>query len=90
MANLIKFAQMDYKQLNIDDISFFKAIIGAEYVFTDNQSIFNYSHDETEDLSFPPEVVLKPVNSEEISKVLRYCNIKNRLKQIINIFFISV
>ena len=77
MANLIKFAQMDYKQLNIDDISFFKGIIGAEYVFTDNQSIFNYSHDETEDLSFPPEVVLKPVNSEEISKVLRYCNLKN-------------
>ena len=51
MAKLIKFAQMDYKQLNIDDISFFKEIIGADYVFSDNQSILNYSHDETEDLS---------------------------------------
>ena len=50
MANLIKFAQMDYKQLNIDNISFFKGIIGADYVFSDNQSILNYSHDETEDL----------------------------------------
>ena len=77
MANLIKFAQMDYKQLNIDDISFFKEIIGAEYVFTDTQSILNYSHDETEDLSYPPEVVLKPVNTEEIAKILKYCNSKN-------------
>ncbi|MDB9910422.1 FAD-binding protein, partial [Flavobacteriales bacterium] len=46
------------------------------YVFSDNQSILNYSHDETEDLSYPPEVVLKPVNSEEISKILKYCNLK--------------
>ena len=76
MAKLIKFAQMNYKQLNIDDISFFKQIIGAEYVFSDNQSILNYSHDETEDLSYPPEVVLKPVNSAEISKILKYCNLK--------------
>ena len=68
---------MNYKQLNIDDISFFKEIIGADYVFTDVQSILNYSHDETEDLSFPPEVVLKPINSEEISKILKYCNLKN-------------
>jgi len=68
---------MDYKQLNIDDISFFKEIIGAEYVFTDNQSILNYSHDETEDLSYPPEVVLKPLTSEEIAKILKYCNSKN-------------
>ena len=77
MANLIKFAQMDYKRLNIDDISFFKEIIGAEYVFTDNQSILHYSHDETEDLSYPPEVILKPVTTEEIAKILKYCNSKN-------------
>ena len=77
MAKLIKFAQMDYKQLNIDDISFFKEIIGANYVLSDNQSILNYSHDETEDLSYPPEVVLKPVNTEEIAKILKYCNSKN-------------
>ena len=77
MANLIKFAQMDYKQLNIDDISFFKETIGADYVLSDIESILNYSHDETEDLSYPPEVVLKPFTSEEISKILKYCNLKN-------------
>jgi glycolate oxidase len=77
MANLIKFAQMNYKQLNIDDISFFKEIIGADFVFTDSEKLLEYSHDETEDLSFPPEVVLKPVNTEEIAKILKYCNSKN-------------
>jgi len=76
MAKLIKFAQMDYKQLNIDDISFFKQIIGEENVFSDNTSILNYSHDETEDLHYPPEVVLKPENSKEISKILKFCNLK--------------
>jgi len=65
---------MDYKQLNIDDISFFKQIIGANYVLSDNQSILNYSNDETEDLSYPPEVVLRPNNTIEISKILIYCN----------------
>ncbi len=68
---------MDYKQLNIDDISFFKEIIGAEHVLSDNQSILSYSHDETENLSYPPDVVIKPDNSEEISKILKYCNLKN-------------
>jgi glycolate oxidase len=77
MANLIKFAQMDYKQLIIDDISFFKEIIGADFVFTDSEKLLEYSHDETEDLSYPPEVVLKPVNTEEIAKILKYCNSKN-------------
>jgi len=77
MANLIKFAQMEYKQLNIDDISFFKGIIGADYVFSDEESLHNYSHDETEDLSFPPEVVLKPIATEEIANILKYCNAKN-------------
>jgi len=68
---------MDYKQINIDDISFFKGVIGAENVLSDEQSILDYGHDETEDLSFPPEVVLKPVTTEEIAELIKYCNVKN-------------
>jgi glycolate oxidase len=45
-------------------------------VFSDNTSILNYSHDETEDLHYPPEVVLKPENSKEISEILKFCNLK--------------
>ncbi len=77
MANLIKFAQMDYKQINIDDISFFKKIIGETDVFTDEEKLQEYSHDETEDLSYPPEVVLKPSKTAEIAEILQYCNTNN-------------
>ncbi len=36
-----------------------------------------YGSDETEDLSFPPEVVLKPHSTHEVSAILRYCNEAN-------------
>ena len=77
MANLIKFVQMEYKQLNIDDISFLKKVIGVNFVFTDEEKLAEYSHDETEDLFYPPEVVLKPKTSDEIADVLKYCNAEN-------------
>lgn len=36
-----------------------------------------YSHDETEDISILPDVVLKPETPEEVSAILRYCNEQN-------------
>ncbi|MFN4234141.1 MAG: FAD-binding oxidoreductase [Bacteroidia bacterium] len=65
---------MKYHKISKDDIQFFVGIIGNENVFIDKESLLNYSHDETEDLSFLPEVVLKPKSAEEISKILKYCN----------------
>ena len=67
---------MDYKQLDNDDLSIFQKIIGSQYIFSDTQQLLDYSHDETEDLSFPPEVVLKPLTTKEISAILKYCNEK--------------
>src|ERR1700741_974905 len=52
----------------------FKRILGERYVFIDEDSLYNYSHDETEDLHFLPDVVLKPRTPEEISAVLKICN----------------
>jgi len=49
-------------------------IIGEKYVFTDAESRKNHSRDETEDLSFIPEIVIKPRTAEEISKILHICN----------------
>ena len=43
-------------------------------MLTDEESLHNYSHDETEDLHFPPEVVVKPKTAEEISAILKICN----------------
>jgi glycolate oxidase len=36
-----------------------------------------YSHDETEDLHYSPEVVLKPGTSMEIASIVKYCNAHN-------------
>ncbi|HLO37490.1 MAG TPA: FAD-linked oxidase C-terminal domain-containing protein, partial [Lacibacter sp.] len=51
-----------------------KAIVGEQYVFVDEESLSNYAHDETENLHFPPEVVVKPRTTEEISQIMKLCN----------------
>ena len=65
---------MEYKKINIDDLTILKKIVGKEYLLTDEEKLLEYSHDETEDLSFPPEIVVKPRSVDEISKILNYCN----------------
>lgn len=55
-------------------VNAFKKIVGEKFVLEDEESLHNYSHDETEDLHFPPEVVLKPRSADEISEILKICN----------------
>ena len=50
-------------------------IVGSAYIFTDEATRKTYGHDETEDLSFPPHVVVKPANTEEVAQILRVSNI---------------
>ena len=35
-------------------------LFGKENVFTDQESLIIYGHDETENLSYPPEILVKP------------------------------
>ncbi len=51
-----------------------KNIVGESYVFIDDESLQNYSHDETEHLKYLPEVVIKPRTAEEISELMKLCN----------------
>lgn len=55
-------------------ISAFKKIVGDEFVFVDEESLATYAHDETENLNYPPEVVIKPRTAEEVSALLKICN----------------
>jgi glycolate oxidase len=55
-------------------IDTFRKILGKENVLTDEESLDRYSHDETEDLHYFPEIVLKPQTPEEISAILKVCN----------------
>lgn len=50
------------------------AIVGENYIFTDTETLLHFGHDETEDLSFPPQVVIKPANAKEISEILKVAN----------------
>lgn len=65
---------MGFKKITSKIITSLKEIVGEEYVFTDAGSLKHYGHDETEDLNFPPQVVIKPRTGEEIAKVLKICN----------------
>lgn len=52
----------------------FKNIVGENYVYVDQESLNDYGHDETENLLYFPEVVLKPRTAAEISAILKICN----------------
>ncbi|MBT6808076.1 MAG: FAD-binding protein [Flavobacteriales bacterium] len=68
---------MSYKKINKDDISYFQKIVGEGSVLYSEEVLLEYSHDETEDLSFLPEVVVKPNTTKEISEIMIYCNSNN-------------
>jgi glycolate oxidase len=65
---------MAFAEVSIDIISQFKGIVGDENVILDAEKRFAYSHDETEDYSFLPDVVLKPITPEEISAIMKLCH----------------
>lgn len=64
-----------YHQVSAEDIDFFVDLLADRCLFS-QENKEKYSRDETEDLSYLPELVLKPKSSEEISKILSYCNQK--------------
>jgi glycolate oxidase len=63
-----------YKKINDTDLAFFRSVTGEDYVITSHEGLEKYAKDETEDLRFYPEVVLKPANTDEISRIMKYCN----------------
>jgi glycolate oxidase len=65
---------MAFAEVSTGIISEFEAIVGEQNVVIDPEKRYDYSHDETEDYSFLPDVVLKPGSAEEISRILKLCN----------------
>ena len=71
ISTIQQFNHSTFRQLNHSTIEQFKKIVGEEFVFADEETLSNYAHDETEQLHYPPEVVLKPRTAEEISAVMK-------------------
>ena len=65
---------MSFQKINEDDIKFFQLALTEKYVLMDEENIARCSGDQTEDLKFPPEVVLQPGSTDEVSAVMKYCN----------------
>ena len=65
---------MKFTKINPKHIEQFQNIVGKEFVLFDKDSLDKYSSDETEDLKFLPEVVVKPNSAEHISEILKICN----------------
>ncbi len=67
-------ASTPYTKINQELLLQIKAVVGAENVFTEQAILEDYNHDETEDLRYNPEVVVKPVDTAAVSALLRLCN----------------
>src|SRR5882724_4424731 len=60
--------------LHAGHVAQFKSIIGEQYILVDKDSLNHYAHDETENLHYLPEIVLKPRTAGEISAIMQICN----------------
>jgi glycolate oxidase len=65
---------MAFAEVSTDVLTEFEAIVGKDNLIIDPEKRYHYSHDETEDYSFLPDVVLKPGSPEEISLIMKLCN----------------
>ena len=63
-----------YNKISKPILNEFLHLLGKESILTDKESLFNYGHDETENLSYPPEVLVKPVSVEQVSKIMKLAN----------------
>src|SRR5437868_5156863 len=68
------FAAMNFTKITPDILDRLTAIVGPDNILTDDVAIENYSHDETEDLVYYPEVVAKPQTVEQVSALMKLCN----------------
>ena len=76
MYNLLILQQnkMEYTKISNTILAEIKNAIGDENVFIDDESLANYAHDETEDLKYFPELVVKPKDTAGVSALLKICN----------------
>jgi glycolate oxidase len=65
---------MEFNKINEDILNLIRNAVGAENVFSDEDSFNKYGHDETEDLKFLPEVVVKPSDTDAIAALMKICD----------------
>ena len=65
---------MSYNKLTAEILNQLGRIVGSEHVLTDDEARSIYGKDETEDLLFPPEAIVKPTTAEQVSQIFVLAN----------------
>ena len=68
---------MNYQPVNSEIIAKLESILGNNAVFKDKELLIEYGHDETENLSYPPEILVKPANTKEVAAVMQLASKAN-------------
>ncbi len=66
--------EIKYTKINQEHIDSLIKIVGADDVLSDTENLEKYGQDETEDLIFKPEVVVKPKTVSQISDIMKFAN----------------
>lgn len=66
--------ELSYNNLTSITLAELEEMLGEGKVSVDEEQLEKYGQDETEDLCYYPEVVVKPESVEEISELLKFCN----------------
>ena len=65
---------MAYNKITPQTLNKLEEIVGKEFVLTNKEQLEHYGKDETEDLLFMPEVVVKPNTPKQVSEILQLAN----------------
>ena len=63
-----------FNKISTEFIEALKAVLPHHQIYFDKENLDRYAHDETEDLHFLPEVVIKPETTAEIAAIVKLSN----------------
>ncbi|HQV53391.1 MAG: FAD-binding protein [Flavobacteriales bacterium] len=65
---------MEFGRVGSEFLSGLSTILKSDGILVGKDELLHYGHDETEDLSYPPEVVVRPDTTNEVAAVVRLCS----------------
>lgn len=66
--------EMTYNNINPEILKALSSMVDSEDLFTDEEHLEKYGQDETEDLLYKPEVVLRPKTVAQVSEIMKLAN----------------
>lgn len=63
-----------YKTLTAEDLSFLQSICGSDRTIPGSEVGEDFCHDELSGKLFRPEVLIRPVSTDEVSQIMRYAS----------------